>query len=251
MNSNPGNCISVDSGCIGSGEFVLHSSHGAAADNAKQQLGSLQPAQVIAIADRHDIATNEKSICMEEAGNGTDRLVLMRHFEVVSVANSSSRPDHVACCHAPETLLEVKATSEVQWIALHLVKSIAFVFHLDAIQEGRCNCSSIRNTFFTHTQIDEEGKEFPVSEEAFKPFHCPCGAIGESFSERIWNGVTASQELTFRALSSKGNWDGRNKHAHMVGSNHELFECLVMSVRRIGGGTLTEKECSSREERRD
>lgn len=245
-NSNPGNCISINSGCIGSGEFILHRSRGAAFDaNAKQQLGSCQPAQPIAIADRRDVSSNEKSVCMEEAGDGRgDRLVLIRHCQVVSCQNSSLRPNPGVHFHIPDTLLEVKATSEVQWTPLQLTETIAFVFQLDAIQDGRCNCSGIRNAFFIRTEMDEEGKELSVSEDAFNPFCCPHGVVGESFSKRIWNGLTASQELIFGAASAKGNWDGRNKHVHVVGSNYELFECVTMSVRSNGGGALTEKECS-------
>lgn len=42
--------------------------------------------------------------------------------------------------------------------------------------------------------------------------------------------MATTADSCFRAMHTKAQWDGRNKHMHMAGCNYELFQCLKGKV---------------------
>jgi hypothetical protein len=118
----------------------------------------------------------------------------------------------------------------LEWVAVEAVKSIAFVFQIDSINSGRYLCSGMENAYFVRNQKDEFGKLESIAEAAWVPFKNCFTRVSETYSKQIWNGIVATIEECWKAMSTKGNWDGRNKHVHMHGMNQELFQYISQSI---------------------
>ncbi|KAL3926662.1 MAG: hypothetical protein SGARI_005535 [Bacillariaceae sp.] len=58
----------------------------------------------------------------------------------------------------------------------------------------------------------------------------------------MWDAVVAIRDESRKALSAKGQWDGRTKHIHLKGLNVEVFRCLHSTITDGLDGELIEKK---------
>lgn len=230
INSNEGNCVVVGTGgLVRSGEFILYEKDSdAVADDNVDRFFSV--GQIVSIEERAHVPDDELEEEMD--GYGEDRYVLVRRCNRLDRSESSFL-DPKKYARIPETLTEVQLTCHCEWIPIGSVKSIAFLFQVDSIQEGKYVCSGIENAFFVRNRLSfasESDDLVLVTEEEFDPFWCPYEMKVESYSKRIWNGMATTTDLCFRAMHTKAQWDGRNKHVHMAGCNYEFFQYLKATV---------------------
>lgn len=92
-------------------------------------------------------------------------------------------------------------------------------------------CNGMQNAHVTFSMETHKEEIHPVNKNDHQPFNVPHCGDAKSFSVRSWSSVAAASELSHRALSGKGNWDGRNKHIHMHGANCEFFCCLSQQLK--------------------
>ena len=139
--SNSGNCIPLINcgGIIRSGDYVRY--------QVTNHHKMLLVGQIIAIADLEQIPRAERRACVDARGNGDDRMVLIRHFKFPR-ANSVARPNSANYPNISASLREVVQTNNLEWIRVANVRSIAFVFHIETINQGVNNCSGMRDAFF-------------------------------------------------------------------------------------------------------
>lgn len=217
--SERGNCVDVRGGLTRTGEKVECRASGSA--------GGRLVGEVIGISDRQDVIKAELRKYKLLRGDSRERLVLIRQFPGVR----EKTIDVSKYSNVPATLTEVESTQNLEWIKADYVTGIAFVFHLDDIDAGKYLCGGIRNSYFIRDGRSVKNERRPIAADECEAFPFPHSMQStESYSKRIWNGIAACSELSSKALSSRGKWDGRNKHIHMVGANSELFSYITDGI---------------------
>ena len=202
--SNRGNCIELNTeAIISAGEYDGY--------------GDALLGQVLAIDDYRGISKWERSQCRLPRGDGTVRYVLIRQIETREGV-SNPEPNFKQYNMLPPALNEAIPTANVAFIAEEQVNSIAFLFHIDAIQAGWYNPGGMSNAYLVRRYRNPQGRLMPLRPTVFKSFHKET-----SYSKRIWDCGVAAKEHTKRAMSAKGQWDGRTKHIHLPGTNVEYF----------------------------
>ena len=205
----------------------------------------LDVAQIIDIKEKRDIPVSERAtvFALQESRrntrssrNGhlrefdfpeTDRtkFILLRQLELV---NNSVRPPRDKFDNVSEATKEVIMTCSMKWYPLKEINScaaIAFVHHLQSIQDGDWPCSGQLNTFFIQKRRHDSGAIELINQAKFDPFYSPHNYTAESYSKRISNFISSLTEKCFKLLTgSKATYDSRSKHLHLPGSN---FECYL------------------------
>lgn len=150
LNSKEGNCVVVDTGgLVRSGEFVA-----CEISNRKSSIG-----QIICLEDRRDVEPDELIECGELDGHGSDRLALLRRCDRVGLEGRPLHLDPERHPRVPDSLTEVELTPQCIWIPSDQIKSIAFLFQVDTVQDGRHMCSGIENAFFLCGRRDVNNHE--------------------------------------------------------------------------------------------
>ena len=134
-------------------------------------------AQIIDIKEKRDIPVSERATVFDlqescrntrSSRNGhlrefdfpeTDRtkFILLRQLELV---NNSVRPPRDKFDNVSEATKEVIMTCSMKWYPLKEINScaaIAFVHHLQSIQDGDWPCSGQLNTFFIQKRRHDSG----------------------------------------------------------------------------------------------
>ena len=223
-NSKRGNSIELNGSLIGSGEFILYG------------IESNLVGQVICIEDYRDIDKWERSQCRLPRGNGAARYALVRQIELKEGV-SNPEPDPHKYTMLPKILDEAIPTATVAFIAVEQVKSIAYLFHIDDIQAGRYNPGGLANGYAVRRYRGPNGTTRQLNPRVFKSFHNET-----SYSKRMWDAQVAIREESKKALSSRGQWDGRTKHLHLKGFNVEVYMHLHSIITEGFNGELIEKK---------
>jgi len=219
--SNRGNCIKLNGATVSAGEFVGY--------------GDGLLGQVLDIQEYRDISKLERSQCgLPGRGIGTTRYVLMRQIETrEGVSNPVPHPHQYN--KLPKVLNEAIPTANVAFITVDQVNSIAFLFHIDAIQSGRYDPGGMVNAYLVRRYRNPQGRLMQLKATVFNSFQ-----EDTSYSKRIWDTVVAIREYTKRALSAKGQWDGRSKHIHLGGTNVEFFNYVYSLMGNVFDGEIIE-----------
>ena len=205
----------------------------------------LEVAQIIDIQEKRDIACNERTAMyplqesrrrntrssinaniLEDANSEIDRtkFILLRTMEVVKDA---VRPPREQCDNVHDSTQEVIMTCSLKWYPLEQISScaaIAFVHHLESIQDGDWPCSGQVNTFFIQQRRLHGGTLVLIKKAKFNPFYSPHSFKTESYAMRISNFICSLTEKCFKLLTgSKATHDCRSKHLHLAGSNFEAY----------------------------
>jgi hypothetical protein len=127
----------------------------------------------------------------------------------------------------------------VHWHSVKHIKAIAFVFHIETINDGRYSCGGIQNAFMIRETLPLylAQRPIPINMDDFEPFLSPFGGC-ESYSKRMWNSIASIKELCWRSMtSSKSQWDGRTKHVHFPGVNKECMQYITYMMKLFLGET--------------
>jgi hypothetical protein len=149
--------------------------------------------QILDIADYRDIIHCEISeILMKRtlghAPSPTEQFVLIRRMPFFH------RRDFVKDARdypmVASSLREVQKSSVCHWHAVEHIKSIAFVFHIEDINDGRYSCAGIKNAFIIRSTAPMylAQPSTPLDKADFDPFLSPFGQC-ESYSKRMWNSI--------------------------------------------------------------
>ncbi len=151
---------------------------------------------------------------------------------------SNPDPDPHKYTMLPKILDEAIPTATVAFIAVEQVKSIAYLFHVDDIQAGRYNPGGLANGYAVRRYRGPNGTTRQLNVRVFKSFHNET-----CFSKRMWDALVAIREESKKALSSRGQWDGRTKHLHLKGFNVEVFQYFHSTITAEGfDGEVIEKK---------
>lgn len=155
--------------------------------------------EVISMADRRDVGKRElRKSKLQARGSAKERLVRKLNF----AEEKKGKPDVAKHSDVASALRELDIATEMEWMRSVDIAGIAFLFHIEAIQEGKFVCGGIANACFTQDRILLSGSKQRL--DSCNAFATPCGE--ESHSERIWNGPAACNESSSKALSSRGKW---------------------------------------------
>lgn len=205
------------------------------------QEGGILVGEIISVADRRDARKAELKACGLTGHSLRERLVLVRQFPFS--ASEKKRPCPSQFNLLPESLPEVERSCYLQWTKANVTLGIAFVFHADSTQQGKHLCGGISNSYYIRDSLDETHQIKAMSVSDFEPFIAASGI--KSYSKRVCNGMTAMTELTHRAMSSRGQWDGRNKHTHLIGGNYELYCYMKQGIESEFGDSIIKAKFQS------
>lgn len=238
-----GNCVVVGGALVQKGENVEFRGIGGAFGCSRTEVG-----EIIEIEDRCNV--NRRELKQSKIGKGPEgeRLVLVRKLAMATGRNRiTNRRTHP---HVPDALIEVVATNQFQWVLAAAVESIAFVFHADSVNSGKYLCGGMQNAYIIRQAVDaEDDAPKPILESEHQAFKSHSN-VKESHSKRIWNGLAALNEASFKALSAGGKWDGRTKHVHMQGCNFELAWYLIERLTATGSDIIQDEIEYSRARKR-
>ena len=233
---------------VGSGTFPYFPSSTSVAQEG------LKVAQLIDIKEKRDIVASERiamhvlqesrrhtrSSLGRNAANfvegfiaETDRTkyILLRTMQVV---HDSVRPPRDKFDNVSDATKEVVMTCTLKWFPLERISScaaIAFVHHLQSIQDGDWPCSGQFNTFFIQQCRTDSGGMEVINQAKFNPFYSPHSLSAEPYAMRISNFLTSLTEKCFKLLTgSKATYDSRSKHLHLPGSNFECYQYIEAMV---------------------
>lgn len=137
-----------------------------AAGNASAKVG-----QVVAIDDRRDMKKKEWIACKQHIkGHYKERLVSLRRFIVLVEGKWTDAHKYA---NSPDSLLEVALTCQLKWVPIASIQSLAFVFHIDAVQERKYIFGGMSNAYFIRESIDKNKVSTAVDEERYKSFGWP------------------------------------------------------------------------------
>jgi hypothetical protein len=220
------------SACIRPGEYVLYTRSPFLYDTSTL---TVLVGHIIELTELRDIPRDEMGDNFwqyhETLVNPDPRelFALVRHMDY----KNEPLPKHAKYPLLPPTLQEVVLSSTMQWIQTNRIEAIAFVFQVDQINLGAFSCAGMRNAFFLRESYDlQMDANALVDGYDFDPFYAPYGS--ESYSKRIWNGISSVKELCWRSMtSSKSQWDGRTKHVHFPGVNKELMQYITYMIKSV------------------
>lgn len=152
--SRRGNCVEIGGGLIRSGEKVECCREASPRDGDGAAV--LCIGEVIATDDRRDVRKSELPKCHLARGSAKERPVLLRKLVA---APSEKKRDFSRHSNAPETPSEMEFARQFEWVRATAVTGMAFVFHLDAMQDGKCLCGGIMNVHCIRDQINDEDKK--------------------------------------------------------------------------------------------
>jgi hypothetical protein len=226
------------------GEFVLYEANRYVESNHLSYKRAV--CQIIDIADLRDIPEEELGarFCRDNKDTpGTEQFILLRNMPFVE--DDIEHHDKVDAMAYPflAGMREVEFSCELQWMAEKHIKTIAFVFQINQVNECLFACSGIRNTFYSRYQCQHWTPERITLTKDFNPLFSPFG--GESYTKRIWNSISSIKEVCWRRMtSSKSQWDGRTKHVHFPGMNQECMQYITYMMKFDNNDTLCEDSMS-------
>jgi hypothetical protein len=215
------------------GEYVLHGSSEWLYNNNGDP-NYLWVGQILDIADFRDVPDCEKGSRMKKMvvpPPAKAQYVLIRQMPLLEHRNIVE--DEKNFPYVASSQGEVQISASYHWHDVKHIKCIAFVFHIDHVNEGRYSCAGIRNAFIVREALSDNPTLLPISidKDAFDPFNTPFGDC-ESYSKRMWNSISSIKELCWRSMtSSKSQWDGRTKHVHFPGVNKECMQYITHMIK--------------------
>ena len=243
--SNPSNVVDLsifEGATVGTGTYLYFSA------SSYLSRDGWEVSQVIDISESRDIPVDEMYLAPARVSGATTRslklslstiaefavpeerarFVLLRKMEEAS--EDVARPAKARFANVHESTMEVVMTTLLRWVPLESVRAeaaIAFVYHLDDIQDGERPCCGQINCFFIRSRWNDNGSIQSIEQGSYDAFFSPHGQRMESFSERISNFIFSLNEKCFKALTgSKATYDSRSKHLHLDGANYEGFQYL-------------------------
>ena len=216
------NCIYYDGNLISSGEFVLYNG-----GNEGDKLG-----YILDIKDKANISKLDRAACgIPRKALGTSKYALVREIQT---RHGVANPDPQKYNLLPRNLPEAIPTANCCYIPVEEVKDVAFVFHIDQIQGGRCNPAGFNNAFFTKKCRNPSNRTCKL--DAFNSFPNP-----KSFSKRVWDFASTAREEKRKALAAGGQWDGRCKSITLPGHNVGIYSYLSTRIADTEDGEVIVK----------
>jgi hypothetical protein len=183
--------------------------------------------QIIDIAEYRDITLAELALMPIPRNPPAirDQFVLIRVMPFTSRDRGRDEVDYPMVCNA---LIKVHHTPHLQWHCAKAIKAIAFVFHINQVNNCLYSCAGRKNAFIVQVTVADKDLDpivpVPIDKDEWCPFVTPFGDC-KSYSKRMWNSLASTKELCWRSMtSSKSQWDGRTKHVHFPGVNKECMQ---------------------------
>jgi hypothetical protein len=105
--------------------------------------------------------------------------------------------------YVTDDVKEVDVTDSLEWVHSDGIDGIAFVFHVDSINDQIYPCNGKANAYFVRQRIDSNGGFVPIVDH--NPPHL-------SYSRRIWGGIVACRTECNKALNGRKMWPKKQKN---------------------------------------
>jgi hypothetical protein len=162
------------------GEYVLYTEYEFLPD-AHRSL--LLVSQVINIEDLRDVRKELYGLgkkfwrpgCIDyPCSTNLERFILVSQMKLVIqsfIFNKPSAEDYP--CVSKSLKEEVQRTAIVHWVDVRYMQSIAFVFHIDQVNECPYACAGIFNAFFIRYKVEHDTTINAITADEFNPFFMP------------------------------------------------------------------------------
>lgn len=231
------NVVKVGLSFVGPGEYIIYVD-----DNGNKQLG--QFIECIDFRDMDEHHQQQSNLDPELIIDDRDRFVLVWQFDAHdNISNPKLDTDKYNL--VPKDLGEAIPTSKCRYISENKVQSIAFVFHIEDIQEGKYQPVGMEIAFAVRRIRNKDGRTRKLNNN-FTSFYDKVG-----YSKRMWDVTTAIQEYSRRRMSCGGDWNGRYDGFNLPGINEEAYHHLtnIMFCSNHVGELLTINDTKTGKER--
>jgi len=147
-----------------------------------------------------DVAHGFDNIPMaERPSEREDRsFLLVQKYEILDemsaeVQSRSTGLNPIEYRYVTDDVKEVVVTDSLEWVHSDGIDGIAFVFHVDSINDQIYPCNGMANAYFVRQRIDFNGGFVPVVD------HNPLPRL--SYSRRIWGRLKACRTECNKALN--------------------------------------------------